>query len=169
MISHLNVYSGLKVAAYSLNLKLSSFCGASARTRTSNPRLRRPMLYPVELRTQGLTSEQFYQTASMSWRPNCIALYILSSCFCYFTSSLKILLIQPRSGQRDLNSRPPAPKAGALPNCAIPRCCISKNYQTQPPITCTPIQNTAYRRMEWYIYQQQASNSNNQASLSGLL
>ena len=61
MISRLTVYSGLKVAAYSLNLKLSSFCGAPARTRTSNPRLRRPMLYPVELRTQSLTSEQFYQ------------------------------------------------------------------------------------------------------------
>ena len=25
------------------------------------------------------------------------------------------------SGQRDSNPRPPAPKAGALPNCAIPR------------------------------------------------
>ena len=26
------------------------------------------------------------------------------------------------SGRRDLNSRPPAPKAGALPGCATPRC-----------------------------------------------
>ena len=25
------------------------------------------------------------------------------------------------SGQRDLNPRPPAPKAGALPDCAMPR------------------------------------------------
>jgi hypothetical protein len=31
------------------------------------------------------------------------------------------------SGRRDLNSGPPAPKAGALPGCATPR-------QTNPPI-----------------------------------
>ena len=28
------------------------------------------------------------------------------------------------SGQEDLNLRPPAPKAGALPDCAMPRCLI---------------------------------------------
>jgi hypothetical protein len=27
-----------------------------------------------------------------------------------------------KSGQRDLNPRHPAPKAGALPDCAMPRC-----------------------------------------------
>jgi hypothetical protein len=27
-----------------------------------------------------------------------------------------------QSGSRDLNPRPPAPKAGALPSCATPRC-----------------------------------------------
>ena len=56
--------------------------GASGRTRTCYPRLRRPMLYPDELRTH----------ARKTW-----------------------------SGQRDSNSRHPAPKAGALPDCAIPR------------------------------------------------
>jgi hypothetical protein len=28
---------------------------------------------------------------------------------------------RPWSGRQDLNLRPPAPKAGALPNCATPR------------------------------------------------
>ena len=35
------------------------------------------------------------------------------------------------SGQRDLNPRPPAPKAGALPDCAIPR--IPPNPRNIPP------------------------------------
>jgi hypothetical protein len=54
--------------------------GTPGRTRTCYPRLRRPMLYPNELRAQFI------------W-----------------------------SGWRDSNSRHPAPKAGALPDCATPR------------------------------------------------
>ena len=53
--------------------------GALGRTRTCDPRLRRPVLYPVELQ-------------ALNW-----------------------------SGWRDSNPRHPAPKAGALPNCATPR------------------------------------------------
>ncbi len=62
--------------------------GAPGRTRTCDPRLRRPMLYPAELRARP-------QEASKPPRP--------------------------WSGQRDLNPRPSAPKADALPDCAMPR------------------------------------------------
>lgn len=55
------------------------WAGAPGRIRTCYPRLRRPMLYPDELR-------------ALNW-----------------------------SGWRDSNSRHPAPKAGALPDCATPR------------------------------------------------
>ena len=67
-------------------------CGAPGRNRTHNPRLRRPMLYPIELRAQR-------EYATKKW-----------------------------SEQRDSNSRPPAPKAGALPNCAMLRILISLVY-----------------------------------------
>jgi hypothetical protein len=54
--------------------------GTPDRTRTCDLRLRRPLLYPAELRAQN------------KW-----------------------------SGRQDSNLRPPAPKAGALPDCATPR------------------------------------------------
>ena len=44
--------------------------------------------------------------------------------------------LQARSGRADLNGRPPAPKAGALPSCATPRA-ISNNtppWRPQPHI-----------------------------------
>ena len=73
--------------------------GAPDRTRTCNLRLRRPLLYPVELRAQ--------KPQWVKW-----------------------------SGQRDLNPRHPAPKAGALPDCAMPRIDLefyrNKAYQTLP-------------------------------------
>ena len=59
--------------------KLNPVAGTPGRIRTCYPRLRRPMLYPDELR-------------ALKW-----------------------------SGRRDSNPRHPAPKAGALPDCAIPR------------------------------------------------
>ena len=74
--------------------------GTPSRTRTCNLRLRRPLLYPVEL---------------------------------WAHSTLQAASPQPlRSGNyrsfnrlwsewRDSNPRHPAPKAGALPDCAIPR------------------------------------------------
>ena len=62
--------------------------GAPDRNRTCNPRLRRPVLYPVELRARGKPP----RTNSNAW-----------------------------SGQRDSNPRLSAPKADALPDCAIPR------------------------------------------------
>ena len=67
--------------------------GAPERTRTSNPRLRRPMLYPVELRAHEVLMPRYqHLSTQQSW-----------------------------SGQRDLNPRPSAPKADALPDCAMPR------------------------------------------------
>gem|GEM_PF-3042885 len=62
--------------------------GAPGRIRTCYPRLRRPMLYPHELRAPATRTP----TPSRRW-----------------------------SGQQDSNLRPSAPKADALPGCAIPR------------------------------------------------
>ena len=64
--------------------------GAPGRTRTCNPRLRRPMLYPVELRAR--RRFDLGRATRRDW-----------------------------SGRRDLNPRPSAPKADALPGCATPR------------------------------------------------
>ena len=71
--------------------------GAPGRIRTCNRRLRRPVLYPVELRArQG------------------------SRCGSRIIN--RPLPAESRwSGQRDLNPRPSAPKADALPDCAMPR------------------------------------------------
>jgi hypothetical protein len=69
--------------------------GAPGRIRTCDPRLRRPLLYPTELRAPRLDET--------IW-----------------------------SGQRDSNPRPPAPKAGALPACAMPRRSSSRAFVTAP-------------------------------------
>jgi hypothetical protein len=42
------------------------------------------------------------------------------------------------SGRRDLNSGPPAPKAGALPGCATPRHEVRKDYKGLPNRTVAP-------------------------------
>ena len=67
--------------------RFAPYRGAPGRTRTCNRRLRRPMLYPVELRAQNPPVQ-----LTRSW-----------------------------SGQTDSNRRPSAPKADALPDCAMPR------------------------------------------------
>src|SRR5438093_2095322 len=67
----------------------SSENGAPERIRTSDPQLRRLVLYPAELQARKIP---------MGGRNNRIW-----------------------SGREDLNLRPPAPKAGALPDCATPR------------------------------------------------
>jgi hypothetical protein len=43
----------------------------------------------------------------------------------------------PWSGREDLNLRPPAPKAGALPGCATPRC-VSGDLPPRPEIRFAP-------------------------------
>src|SRR5216683_7622616 len=42
------------------------------------------------------------------------------------------------SGRRDLNSGPPAPKAGALPGCATPRHEVRNDYKTLPNENVAP-------------------------------
>src|SRR5439155_4159519 len=44
------------------------------------------------------------------------------------------------SGREDLNLRPPAPKAGALPDCATPRLCRADNRQQLNGVSCSPAQ-----------------------------
>src|SRR5215471_15607153 len=68
--------------------------GAPGRIRTCNPRLRRPVLYPL---SYGRYSFEVY------W-----------------------------SGQQDLNLRPSAPKADALPDCAMPRACTQGGHLIRP-------------------------------------
>ena len=71
--------------------------GAPGETRTHNPRLRRPVLYPVELRAPS--------TRRLGRLPS-------GAACCY---------VKNWSGRWDSNSRPSAPKADALPGCATPR------------------------------------------------
>jgi hypothetical protein len=42
------------------------------------------------------------------------------------------------SGRGDLNSRPPAPKAGALPGCATPRHEVRNDYKALPNRNLAP-------------------------------
>jgi hypothetical protein len=81
--------------------------GAPGRNRTCDLRLRRPLLYPTELRAQehrcesrGTRYENHPFFSNLVPRPSSLSSW---------------------SGQRDLNPRHPAPKAGALPGCAMPR------------------------------------------------
>ena len=66
--------------------------GAPGRIRTCDPRLRRPLLYPTELRAHAVFSKPKKMVISPKW-----------------------------SEWRDSNPRHPAPKAGALPGCATLR------------------------------------------------
>ena len=74
--------------------------GAPDRTRTCYPRLRRPVLYPNELRAPVGRGERLRHVDDRS------------------NASAPAL---GWSGWRDLNSRHLAPKASALPGCATPR------------------------------------------------
>src|SRR5277367_329189 len=47
-------------------------------------------------------------------------------------------LMRSWSGRGDLNSRPPAPKAGALPGCATPRHEVRNDYKALPNRTVAP-------------------------------
>ena len=93
--------------------------GAPGRTRTCNPRLRRPMLYPVELQAQihSAAGPPIERRRSKTFRPAA-------------RPFLAGVDQQPGrcdgarrswSGWQDSNLRPTAPKAVALPGCATPR------------------------------------------------
>ncbi len=80
--------------------------GTPAPTRTGDPRLRRPLLYPAELRALEIASSEEEAIS--------------------------------QSGREDLNLRHPAPKAGALPDCATPRAAVNITFNsatTQPSIS----------------------------------
>ena len=72
--------------------------GTPGGTRTHNPRLRRPVLCPVELRA--------HLHFPFQWQPRFPVPVNRPAC--------SLVDIQDWSGQQDLNLRPPAPKAGAL-------------------------------------------------------
>ena len=83
--------------------KLSDRNGAPGRSRTRDHRLRRPVLYPTELRAHSWNGRLPYGPPGLiGW-----------------------------SGQQDSNLRPSAPKADALPDCAMPR-------SPMPPIRGIP-------------------------------
>ncbi len=71
--------------------------GAPGGNRTPDLRLRRPTLYPTELRAH-TAGDRRVKRSAVPAIPCC-----------------------QRSGRRDSDPRPPAPKAGALPGCATPR------------------------------------------------
>ena len=126
--------------------------GAPGRTRTCDPRLRRPMLYPAELRAQSanhisiLTRLAVHPcTANRPDHPRSGVRAVRRHVKCpregirahprlrrpvLYPAELRAHKFQataPRhrrpgwSGQRDSNPRPSAPKADALPDCAMPR------------------------------------------------
>ena len=84
----------------------SCMSGAPGRTRTCDRRIRNPMLYPTELQAQASPAVAHRDGYDRPGRAAC-------------QGSRRRR--RRWSGRRDLNSRHPAPKAGALPGCATPR------------------------------------------------
>src|SRR5690554_7736840 len=84
----------------------TDFNSTPGRIRTCDRRLRRPMLYPAELRARGLAFAGFKDPHQGRAKMNCEG---------------DDLGGQIKSGRPDSNRRLPAPKAGALPGCATPR------------------------------------------------
>ena len=101
---------------------------APGRIRTCDPRIRSPLLCPAELQAhapfQGPRTErpaaQRRAGDGIRTRDNQLGrleLYQLS----YTRLFTPAAGCKPLSGREDLNLRPPAPKAGALPGCATSR------------------------------------------------
>ena len=84
------------------------FNGDPGGIRTPDPRLRRPLLYPTELLNHiDLERAMGIEPTTSAWKAEVLPLNYTRK---------KIW-----SEWQDLNLRHPAPKAGALPNCATPR------------------------------------------------
>ncbi len=79
--------------------------GASGKARTPNPRIRNPMLYPVELRT--LERPTGVEPATLGLEGQ------------YSTNWAKAAFLQRWSERLGLNQRPPVPKTGALPTALL--------------------------------------------------
>ena len=153
--------------------------GAPGRTRTCNPRLRRPVLYPVELRAQCLQIRRFasgendaFANDWSGWRDllrascpsplrGCSRLapafkfapgeFVNPHGFACPPNHLQIrrfasgesdAFANDWSGWRDLNPRPTAPKAVALPGCATPRHIRTLHHNETLLCGPTPLQNT---------------------------
>jgi hypothetical protein len=98
---------------------------APGRIRTCGPRIRSPLLYPAELQAHDPTP-LLWRTAGAragdGVRTRDIQLGRLTLCHLSYTRLLHPATpAGPWSGREDLNLRPPAPKAGALPGCATSR------------------------------------------------
>ena len=101
--------------------------GAPERTRTSNPRLRRPVLYPVELQAHLFASVLAGSLPNYAFANASIVYWILAFASMTVFWGLPSSETRNWSGQRDSNSRPSAPKADALPGCAMPRHFLKKH------------------------------------------
>ena len=105
--------------------------GAPGRIRTCGPRIRSPLLYPAELQAHilsGLRGIDRHKSGRRGSNPRHSA---------WKADALPTELHPParacshpnqRSGREDLNLRPPAPKAGALPGCATSRQPLSPGF-----------------------------------------
>ena len=86
-----------------------SYIGDPVEIRTLDPQLRRLLLYPAELLSHNKNGagdgNRTHVTSLEGWRST-IELHPHAAIW---------------SEQQDSNLRPPGPKPGALPNCAMPR------------------------------------------------
>ena len=96
----------------------SNATGAPEGTRTPDLRLRRPLLYPPELLALKKCAGRSMQAAENE-KPG----FELPAAHCSLPTEIW-------SGRADLNGRPPAPKAGALPGCATPRQAQATSFYT---------------------------------------
>jgi hypothetical protein len=116
---------------------------APGRTRTPNLRIRSPLLYPVELQGLGTLTRPVgggpfervkgIEPSPPAWKAGALPL----------SYTRVLVIVNGWSGWSDLNRRPRAPKARALPNCATAR--------FAGKATCRPIPVpvlTYVRRME---------------------
>ncbi len=94
--------------------RIGSISGTPERSRTSNLRIRSPLLYPIELRAH------FWCALVMGWMTGLEPATPRATTWCSnqlsYTHHLyqKISGKKQWSGRRDLNPRPPGPKPGAL-------------------------------------------------------
>ncbi len=96
--------------------------GTPGRIRTCDLRLRRPLLYPAELRAHYTCHTLEYLPIARDDKP------------LIHKANPNCVRDQIWSGWRDLNPRPSAPKADALPGCATPRV-VQGVHDTHAPRT----------------------------------
>ncbi len=126
---HLDHNQGLCQLSY-IHHHYCVLVGTPGRARTCDLRIRNPLLYPAELRARRMPG-----TGRMSrWQspsPRADANNGLRAGPCQGIGS-------SWSGRRDSNSRPPAPKAGAPPDCATPRPSCRARARKPGPLSDRP-------------------------------